>query len=70
MIKSWLIKNERWFWATAIVSLIVGYTYPVETEIQNISAAIVLIIGAIGFILAAISIVLKAKNKKECPPRQ
>ena len=69
MIKNWLIKNERWFWATAIVSLIVGYTYPVKTEIQNISAAIVLIIGAIGFILAAISIALKAKNKKESPPR-
>ena len=69
MIKNWLIKNERWFWATAIISLIVGYTYPVETEIQNISAAIVLIIGAIGFILAAISIALKAKNKKESPPR-
>ena len=69
MIKNWLIKNERWFWATAIVSLIVGYTYPVETEIQNISAAIVLIIGAIGFILAAISIALKAKNKQESPPR-
>ena len=69
MIKNWLIKNERWFWATAIVSLIVGYTYPVETEIQNISAAIVLIIGAIGFILAAISIALKAKNKKGDPPR-
>ena len=69
MIKNWLIKNERWFWATAIVSLIVGYTYPVETEIQNISAAIVLIIGGIGFILAAISIALKAKNKQESPPR-
>ena len=69
MIKNWLIKNERWFWATAIVSLIVGYTYPVKTEIQNISAAIVLIIGAIGFILAAISIALKVKNKKESPPR-
>jgi len=69
LIKNWLIKNERWFWATAIVSLIVGYTYPVKTEIQNISAAIVLIIGAIGFILAAISIALKAKNKKESPPR-
>ena len=68
-MKRWLIKNERWFWATAIVSLIVGYTYPVKTEIQNISAAIVLIIGAIGFILAAISIALKAKNKKESPPR-
>ena len=68
-MKRWLTKNERWFWATAIVSLIVGYTYPVETEIQNISAAIVLIIGAIGFILAAISIALKAKNKKESPPR-
>ena len=27
------------------------------------------IIGAIGFILAAISIALKAKNKKESPPR-
>ena len=68
-MKRWLTKNERWFWATAIVSLIVGYTYPVETEIQNISAAIVLIIGAIGFILAAISIALKAKNKNESPPR-
>ena len=68
-MKRWLTKNERWFWATAIVSLIVGYTYPVETEIQNISAAIVLIIGAIGFNLAAISIALKVKNKKESPPR-
>ena len=68
-MKRWFIKNERWFWATAIVSLIVGYTYPVETEIQNISAAIVLIIGAIGFLLAAISIALKAKNKKGDPPR-
>tara|TARA_Y100000746_G_scaffold48702_1_gene37741 strand:- start:407 stop:613 length:207 start_codon:yes stop_codon:yes gene_type:complete len=68
-MKRWLTKNERWFWATAIVSLIVGYTYPVESEIQNISAAIVSIIGGIGFILAAISIALKAKNKKGDPPR-
>ena len=68
-MKKWLINNQKWFWATAFVCLIVGYTYPVETEIQNISAAIVLIIGAIGFILAAISIALKAKNKKESPPR-
>ena len=68
-MKSRLIKNERWFWATAIVCLIVGYTYPIESEIQNISAAIVLIIGGIGFVLAAISIVLKAKNKKDNPPR-
>ena len=68
-MKRWLTKNERWFWATAIVSLIVGYTYPIESETQNISAAIVLIIGGIGFILAAISIALKAKNKKGDPPR-
>ena len=68
-MKRWLTKNERWFWATAIVCLIVGYTYPIESEIQNISAAIVLIIRGIGFILAAISIALKAKNKKGDPPR-
>ena len=68
-MKRWLTRNERWFWATAIVSLIVGYTYPVESEIQNISAAIVLIILGIGFILAAISIEIKAKNKKGDPPR-
>ena len=46
-MKRWLTKNERWFWATAIVCLIVGYTYPIESETQNISAAIVLIIGGI-----------------------
>ena len=46
-MKRWLTKNERWFWATAIVSLIVGYTYPIESEIQNISAAIVSIISLI-----------------------
>ncbi len=63
-MKKWFIINERWFWATALVCLIIGYTYPNETEIQNISAAIVLIIGGIGFLFAAISIVLKTiKNK-------
>ncbi len=67
-MKKWFITNERWFWATAIVCLIVGYTYPIETEIQNISAAIVSMIGGIGFVFAAISITLKAKNKKDDPP--
>ena len=59
-MKKWLINNQKWFWATAFVCLIVGYTYPAETEVQNLSAAIVLIIGGIGFLLAALSIALKA----------
>ena len=47
-MKKWLINNQKWFWATAFVCLIVGYTYPAETEVQNLSAAIVLIIGGTG----------------------